>query len=86
MRYSWWEFGFYLVVLMFVLFMQINEYPLFLIVGVVVVTILIAFIKHVFYPLVFDKRIDRLESFYPSNKIHLGHTLFMFLQTDLMMR
>ncbi|WP_413408815.1 hypothetical protein [Paenibacillus amylolyticus] len=63
MRYSWWEFGFYLVVLMFVLFMQINEYPLFLIVGVVVVTILIAFIKHVFYPLVFDKRIDRLESF-----------------------
>ncbi|PKQ90787.1 hypothetical protein CXK86_12150 [Paenibacillus sp. BGI2013] len=63
MRYSWWEFTFYLVVLMFVLFMQINEYPLFLIVGVVVVTILIAFIKHVFYPLVFDKRIDRLESF-----------------------
>lgn len=33
MRYSWWEFGFYLVVLMLVLFMQINEYPLFLIVG-----------------------------------------------------
>lgn len=48
MRYSWWEFGFYLVVLMFVLFMQINEYSLFLIVGVVVVTILVAFIKHVF--------------------------------------
>ncbi|MGC5772847.1 hypothetical protein J4O75_10920 [Paenibacillus pabuli] len=45
------------------MFMQINEYSLFLIVGVVAVTILIAFIKHVFYPLVFEKRIDRLEFF-----------------------
>lgn len=63
MRKSWWEFLIYFVALIFFLFMLINEYSPVLIVGVVSVTILIAFIKHVFYPLVFEKRIDRLESF-----------------------
>ncbi|MDQ0720422.1 hypothetical protein QF049_001683 [Paenibacillus sp. W4I10] len=63
MRKSWGEFVFYLAVFVFVLFMTWNDYSLFWTIGVVGVTILIAFIKHVFYPLVFDKRIDRLESF-----------------------
>ncbi|PRA07534.1 MULTISPECIES: hypothetical protein [unclassified Paenibacillus] len=63
MRKSWGEFVFYLAVFFFVLFMTGNDYSLFWTIGVVSVTILFAFIKHVFYPLVFDKRIDRLESF-----------------------
>ncbi|APO45906.1 hypothetical protein BS614_18995 [Paenibacillus xylanexedens] len=63
MRKSWGEFVFYLAVFVFVLFMTWNDYSLFWTIGGVVVTILIAFIKHVFYPLVFDKRIDRLASF-----------------------
>ncbi|WP_145326070.1 hypothetical protein [Paenibacillus xylanexedens] len=63
MSKSWGEFVFYLAVFVFVLFMTWNDYSLFWTIGGVVVTILIAFIKHVFYPLVFDKRIDRLESF-----------------------
>ncbi|KAA8745745.1 hypothetical protein [Paenibacillus sp. UASWS1643] len=63
MRKSWGEFVFYLAVFVFVLFMTWNDYSLFWTIGVVGVTILLAFIKHVFYPLVFDKRIDRLESF-----------------------
>ncbi|MCW3790184.1 hypothetical protein OM416_01265 [Paenibacillus sp. LS1] len=63
MRNSWAEFVFYLAVFVFVLFMTWNDYSLFLTIGVVLIATLIAFIKHVFYPLVFDKRIDRLESF-----------------------
>ncbi|MBT2285683.1 hypothetical protein J7E78_19250 [Paenibacillus polymyxa] len=63
MRKSWGEFVFYLTVFVFVLFMTWNDYSLFWTIGGVVVTILIVFFKHVFYPLVFDKRIDRLESF-----------------------
>ncbi|WP_339320360.1 hypothetical protein [Paenibacillus sp. FSL R10-2734] len=65
---SWWKNLFYFVVFVFALFMTINDYPPLLTVGVVIVAALLAFLLFFYYPLIFEKRIDRLESFLRKQK------------------
>lgn len=63
MRSIGWKVLFYLTMFGFVLFMTVNEYSQLLTVGVVVVAAFLSVLLFFIYPLLLEKRIDRLESF-----------------------
>lgn len=64
----WWKILFYFAVFVFSIFMTVNGYSQLLIIGVVVVAAFLAFLLLLHYPLLLEKRIDRLESFLRKQK------------------
>lgn len=68
MRDLWWKISFYFALFVVVLFMAFNDYSPILIVGTAVVATLIFYIIQFIYPLVWEKRVYRVESFLRSQK------------------
>lgn len=63
-----WEVIFYIVIFVLVLFMALREYSPLLIVGVAMGTSFVAFIIHFYYPLAFEKHMDRVDQFLRGQK------------------
>lgn len=63
-----WKILFYFTIIVFVLFMRVNGYSQLITVGVVAVAVFLTFLQQFYYPLVLEKRIDRLESFLRKQK------------------
>ncbi|MCL6602296.1 MAG: hypothetical protein K6T94_05405 [Paenibacillus sp.] len=63
-----WKILIYFAVFVFALFMTVNGYSPILTVGVIVIAVLLSFVLLFYYPLLLEKRIDRLESFLRKQK------------------
>ncbi|WP_090713553.1 hypothetical protein [Paenibacillus typhae] len=59
---------FYFVLFVFVLFMRLNNYPLTLTLGIALTVSLIGYMILFVYPLVLEKRVERVEDFLLSQK------------------
>ncbi|WP_145048875.1 hypothetical protein [Paenibacillus xylanexedens] len=68
MRKLRWEVVMGIIVFFFVFFMAWNDYSTVLTIIVVFTATLIAFLSFTIYPLVFDKNIDRIDSFLRKQK------------------
>ncbi|GIP45045.1 hypothetical protein J45TS6_35040 [Paenibacillus sp. J45TS6] len=81
----WRKFIFYLAVFVFVLFMTVNGYSELLTFGIVAV-VLLSFLLLYYYPLLLEKRIDRLESFLLKQKktpaIYINYVLANRLEDE----
>lgn len=65
---TWSKVSFYFFVFVFALFMTLNDYSPILTVGLMFVATIIAFSVFFYYPLVLEKRINRIESFLRKQK------------------
>lgn len=84
---SWWKYLFYVAVFIFALLMTINDNPPLLTVGGVFVAAFLSFLLFFYYPLLFEKRIDRLESFLRKQKktpaIYINYVLANRLEDEV---
>lgn len=68
MRSFGWKILFYFGEVVFVIFMTVNGYSLIITFMVIVVAAFLSFLLLFYYPLLLEKRIDRLESFLSKQK------------------
>lgn len=63
-----WKIMFYFTIFVFLIFIRVNGYSQLITLGVVFVAGFLTFLLQFYYPLVLEKRIDRLESFLRKQK------------------
>ncbi|MCM3782215.1 hypothetical protein M3231_04475 [Neobacillus mesonae] len=68
MGYFRWKVVFFFIVFVFAIFMTFNHYSPLLTLGIVIVAGLLAFLPLYFYPLMLEKRINRVESYLREQK------------------